>query len=205
VIAKGKRIEMEERTSVQAVKGRSRGVVVGSLIAFGWAFYGASVFSAGVRWIALVAAAGLSAALILGAFLMIRRARAIPTKTSAGTSAFRRAGLWFGLNLVGEIVLLNVAVELLGAPDQRKFWIPAISAVVGFHFWPMAIFFRARTYWLVGAAMMFGAAVAALVISRQGDAASKFAYAEGLANAVVLWSALGNSVVMGRSGRAKLS
>jgi hypothetical protein len=192
---------MEDRTSVQVAQGRSRGVVVGSLIAFGWAFYGASVFSAGLRWIVLAVAAGLSAALIMGAFSMIRRAGSMPAETSAGASAFRRAGLWFGLNLIGEIVLLNVAIGLLGAPDLRKFWIPAISAVVGFHFWPMAIFFRARTYWLVGAAMMFGAAVVALLISRHGDAASKFAYAEGLANAVILWSALGSSVVP--SGRAR--
>jgi hypothetical protein len=189
---------MEDRGSTQALKGRARGVIVGSLIAFGWAAYGVSAFREGVRYTILVAAAAFTAGLVAGGIALLRQAGAMPAANSAQMTASKRAWRWFWLNLAGEVVLLNIAINLLRAPDLQKYWIPAISAVVGLHFWPMAYFFRTRSYWYVGAAMMIGAAAAAFLAASYSESAAEIASAEALANAVILWSALGAGLAHGR-------
>jgi hypothetical protein len=192
---------MNDRGPAQALKGRARGVIVGSLIAFGWAAYGASGLPSSARYILMIGAALVSAALIVAGVGLLRRARSMPTATSAQLLASKRTWRWFWLNLVGEIVLLNIAVNLLAAPDLRKYWIPAISIVVGLHFWPMASFFRTRSYWYVGAAMMIVGVLASFLIAYQYAAASTIVCVEAFCNAIILWSALGVGVAAARPER----
>ncbi len=190
---------MQDRGTAQALGGRARGIIVGALIAFGWAYYGASALGPGLRYPILAIAAALTAALLVAAVGMLRRSRAMPAPSATQAAAGKRAWRWFWLNLVGEIVLLNIAINLLAAPALRIYWIPAISAVVGLHFWPMAYFFRTRSYWFVGAAMMIGAALAAVIAARQADAAPLVGSVEALANAIILWSASGAGVLGARA------
>jgi hypothetical protein len=190
---------MDSRGSRQAASGRARGVIVGSLIALGWWIYGSAIFTPATR--AAVNAAGLMLTVVLlaSAVRTLRHVRTMPVGSSAGVAANRRAWRWFWLNLVGEIVLLNVAISLLSAPDLRVYWIAAISGVVGLHFLPMAVFFRTRSYWFVGIAMMTGAVVAALLIARHVAWADTIVRTEALANAVILWSSLSLAAVSSRS------
>ena len=186
---------MSDRSPTQALAGRARGIVIGALIAFGWAAFGASFVRMPGRVVMLAIAAVPAGALLAAGIAMLRQARAMPAPTPSQRSAGRRAWRWFWLNLVGEIVLLNIAVNLLAAPDRRIYWIPAISAVVGLHFWPMAVFFRVRSYWAVGAAMMVGAAIAALSLAAHPTSAAAIVESEALANATVLGLALAAGAV----------
>lgn len=122
----------------------------------------------------------------------------MPKPTTSEAATGKRVWRWFWLNLVGELVLLNIVVSLLAANGLNDYWIPAISAVVGLHFWPMAHFFRVASYWWVGAAMMAGAAITAVLIERHTSTAVAVVHPEGLANALILWAALGIGVVAAR-------
>jgi hypothetical protein len=190
---------MDSRGSRQAASGRARGVIVGSLIALGWWIYGSAIFTPVIRAAVNATALVLTVSLVVSAARTLRHVRSMPVGSPAGVTANRRAWRWFWLNLVGEIVLLNVAVSLLSAPELRVYWIAAISGVVGLHFLPMAVFFRTRSYWFVGIAMMTGAVVAALLIARHAAWADAIARIEALANAVILWSSLSLAAVGHRS------
>lgn len=174
--------------------GRARGTITGSLIAFALLFYGASGFAAGIRYLLLAAGLAVTITLLLGGIALQRRAAAMTGPTPEQRAAGRRIWRWFWLNLLGEIVLLNVAINLLAAPGLRIYWIPAISAVVGLHFLPMARFFRVRNYYAVGAAMIAGAAVAAILIARNPHAAPALIHGEAVVNAAILWIALGTGI-----------
>lgn len=195
---------MNERISTQAAGGRARGIVVGSLFALGWWIYGASIFADAVRPFGLAAAIILTIALVVVSARVMLQVRTMPAAAAAAIAVNKRAWRWFWLNLIGEIVLLNVAITLLEAPHRRVYWIAAISGVVGLHFLPMAIFFRTKSYWFVGVAMMVGAVVAASFIARSGMSAADIASIEALANAVILWSSLGPAALSLRSSMPKL-
>lgn len=170
-------------------RGRAIGIGVGASIAFGWCVYATAPLTGAARIGVLIAAAAITGALLLAASRMLRVAGGAALGSRAEGHANRRAWRLFWLNLAGEIILLNIALNLLAASDLQRFWIPAISLVVGLHFLPMAVFFRQRSYWWVGGAMIAAAAVTALAIARQGDA-SLWAHGEGMANALILWGAL---------------
>jgi hypothetical protein len=189
---------MYDRMPSQAQVGRARGIIVGSLIALGWAVFGLSGFSPGARYPLLAAAIALTALLLMAGISIQRRARSLPSANPSQMTAGKRAWRFFWLNFVGEIVLLNIAVNLLAAPDLHVYWVPAISAVVGLHFWPMAHFFRVRSYWWVGSAMMAGAAFTAYLIARDPASALPFTHSEAVANALILWSALGTGAATAR-------
>ncbi|QYE33473.1 MULTISPECIES: hypothetical protein [Sphingosinicellaceae] len=180
----------QSRSQSDALRGRASGVVVGSVIAFGWAVYAASSLASTSRYLLIAVAATLSSSLFIAGAAMMRLARLLPSATAGQVLARRRIWRMFWLNLVAEIILLNVAVSLLASPDRRAFWIPAISVVVGLHFWPMAVFFRVRSYWFVGGAMIAIAAVVSFVVINHPDSTSAAVHGEGLGNALVLWIAL---------------
>lgn len=179
------------RSGSGALQGRARGVLTGSLIALGWAVYGSFGVATPLRYLMLASGAAIALALVAASAAMIRRARSLPPATPAQALSERRAWRWFWLNFLAEVVLINVAIALLPTPYLRAFWIPAISAVVGVHFWPMAVFFRVRSYWWVGAAMIVAAVLVAVLVARHPDDVSSFVHAEGLVNALILWLALG--------------
>lgn len=191
---------MSYRASSQALRGRARGVVIRSLIALGWAVFGSGDLRPGIRIPILVAAVALTAALVVAGGAMQRRARSSASPTRAQVAANKRVWLLFSLNFIAEIVLLNIAVAWLSAAGLRQYWIPAISAIVGLHFWPMAYLFRVRSYWWVGLAMMVVAAFITVLLMLDGDHAFALVHREGLANAVILWVALGAGVAAARPG-----
>ena len=119
---------------------------------------------------------------------LIGASRNLPEPTAIEQIAYRRTWRWFWLNLFGEIVLLNVAINLLVAPGLRIYWIPAISLVVGLHFLPMAGFFGVSSYWACGGTMMAVAAATALGVWASVAAPPILVASEAVVNASILWA-----------------
>lgn len=182
--------EQRSRRPSDARRGRGYGVMVGSLMAFGWSFYAAGAAAGIARIVAILVAAGITAILFGAGLAMIRRARPSSDATKEQRSANRRVWRWFWINFAGEVILMNLAGQMLAAPHLQVFLVPAISAVVGLHFFPMAMFFRVPSYWWVGIAMLGVAAIAASVIAGHPGDANAWLHGEGLANAFILWAAL---------------
>jgi hypothetical protein len=185
---------------MQALGGRARGIIVGSIIALGWAAFGLAIFSSSVRYPLLVIALVLTIVFVKSGVAMQRRAFSMPQPTSSQAQASKRVWRWFRLNLLAEIILMNVAIYMLTGAGLRDYWLPAISAVVGLHFWPMAHFFRVPSYWWVGSAMMAGAAITAILIKRDASSAHFLVHMEALTNAFILWTGVGMGVASVRSG-----
>lgn len=177
---------MVDRSRSDALKSRARGIMIGSLIAFGWAVYGLSGIASSARPMPGAAAVAVTSVLLYSGAVLVRRARKLPPPESGQKQVNNRAWRWFWVNLAAEIILLNIVFYLIGITGYRAYLIPAISIVVGLHFWPMAVFFRVPSYWLVGALMLIGAGVAVYFIAN-APGAPAFAYGEALANAAILW------------------
>jgi hypothetical protein len=94
----------------------------------------------------------------------------------------------FWINFGVEIVLLNVALNLLASPSLHVYWIPAISLVVGLHFLPMARFFSVPSYWVCGAAMIGTAVAVTLGIWSGSGTPGLLVAGEALINAAILWT-----------------
>ena len=178
-----------KRSARQIVRSRGIGCWVGSLIGAGWMAYGLSFLPNFVR-----VPLGLIG-LVIVVFLLrwsrqiLASSRNLPEASSVEHVASRGAWKWFWVNLVAEIVLLNVAVNLLAAPAQRIYWIPAISLVVGLHFLPMARFFRVPSYRVCGGAMVTVAALTTLAVRSAFLAAPLVLVAiEAIVNAFILWA-----------------
>jgi hypothetical protein len=149
--------------------------------------YGLLWFPAFVR--VLVALLGLTIILplLLGARRLVTASHTLPPPDAAAKAASRRVWMLFWLNFALEIVLLNIAINLLNHPSLQVYWIPAISFVVGLHFLPMAKFFGTPAYWLCGGAMIAVAIVTTVAI-RYGIVMPSAAVAmEALGNALILW------------------
>ena len=177
------------RSVRQIVRSRSIGCWMGSLIGAGWMAYGLSFLPNSVR--VPLGLIGLVIVLFLLRWSrqLLASSRNLPEASSAQRAVSRGAWKWFWVNLVAEIVLLNVAVNLLAAPALRIYWIPAISLVVGLHFLPMARFFSVPSYWVCGGAMVMVAALTMLGV-RSALVAAPFVLVavEAIVNAFILWA-----------------
>lgn len=177
-----------QRSTAQIVRGRGIGARVGTLIGVGWMAYGISLLPAASR--ISTGIVGILIALILSARArkLIALSHTLPAPDDAARAANRRVWIKFWINLAAEIVLLNIAVNLLRKPELHVYWIPAISLVVGLHFLPMASFMRVPSYWICGGAMIAVAAVVAALLHRGVGAPPLLIALEALINAAILWA-----------------
>ncbi|HET8612781.1 MAG TPA: hypothetical protein VFL92_08445 [Sphingomonas sp.] len=175
-----------------------RPLIVGTLFACGWALYGASRLPPILAIIIGVIALAVSVAIIGVA----RRSAAALAKPLSSTARWL-----FLLNLLGEIILLNIAYFLTTGSGRPDLMIPAISAAVGLHFVPMTAIFGQSRYLPLAAMMLIVAALAAAAIAWTGLPAGPIATLEAFANALLLWSSTAPSALRARSrsrlGRAE--
>lgn len=193
--------QVPQRSARDQLTGRGRGVVLGSIIALGWAAFGAFGFPLPITIIVMAVAVLVTAGFNRVGRRMVRQAGTLPRSTTGEKCANDRAWQWFWLNLLGEILLLNLAVYLLCDPSTAHFLVPVVSVAVGLHFLPMAVFFRVRSYGMVGAAMLAVAMICALTMSHMPEAANEIGHLEAFANALILWCSLfhGSRMVVGNA------
>ena len=176
------------RSGGQIARSRGIGCRVGTLIGAGWLAYGLSTLPNSIRvpggLIGIVAVVFL----LRSSRHLIAMSRSLPPATAAEQAAGRRTWRWFWLNLVAEIVLLNVAINLLAQPALHIYWIPAISLVVGLHFLPMARFFEVPSYWVCAGVMMGVAALTVIALRTSMVSPTTLAASEGIMNALILWA-----------------
>jgi hypothetical protein len=186
--------EAGARSTGQILRSRGIGAQIGTLIGVGWMAYGLIWFPNFVRIVIALLGATIVIPLLLGSNRLIAASRTMPAPNPAQLAGSRRVWILFWLNFALEIVLLNIAINLLQAPSLRIYWIPAISFVVGLHFLPMGLFFRVPAHLICGAAMM-AVAVAATIMIRSGILLPPAITAvEGLINALILWLTAANAI-----------
>ncbi|QXQ07859.1 hypothetical protein KX816_07665 [Sphingosinicellaceae bacterium] len=172
------------RATAERVRGRGIGIVVGSAIAGGWAIYAARVLAPG-SVATPIGAVTVAACLIAGGISVIRGSRRLAAPDAGQHAASKRSWRLFWLNFVGEIVVLNLAVWLLGRLGGLGYLVPIISIVVGLHFLPMARFFNNPAFTWTAALMIAVALVVIMALHAAPD--SRAVGLEAAANALILW------------------
>ena len=164
------------------LSGNQRMAGVAALIGAGWAIYAAQALTGAMRATAIVAS-GLIAIAIIVRILVDRR-------TSPNASRRRPdSRRVFVLAVIGEIVLLNIAAQILLRIGRMDLLIPAISFVVGLHFLPLAWGYGDRRFLSIGGAMIAGAITAFALIAQRHWSAAAIGAVESLVNALILWGA----------------
>ncbi|HET8881029.1 MAG TPA: hypothetical protein VFM56_02545 [Solimonas sp.] len=177
-----------QRSRGQILRSRGIGTRIGTLIGVGWLAYGLSLLGGVARIPIAIAGLVIAAVLLQRARRLLAASRDLPAPDAAQRTANRRVWVRFWINFVFEIVLLNLAINLLAAPSLHVYWIPAISLVVGLHFLPMARFLDVPSYWACGGAMMLLAAATALALHRDWMAPNLLVATEAMLNAAILWA-----------------
>jgi hypothetical protein len=94
--------------------------------------------------------------LLLGASLMLlRKALCLPGVASTEDAARSRAigkkmGLWFGLVVLAEVVIIGAINVVLGLTNYGNWITPVTYFIVGLHFVPLAYLFHVRPYIILG-------------------------------------------------------
>lgn len=70
------------------------------------------------------------------------------------TPAVRRANKVFNWVNAIQGVAIFLAANILANLGHREWFVPVFIAIVGAHFLPLAIVFRARRHWVIGATML---------------------------------------------------
>ena len=161
-------IERDGVTSPSA--GRGLGICIGALFGMGWLYY-ALKFDHVPDW-ALYAAYALTAALVIAGIMHIRSERKSGAKQS---NAVRIAFLIVFAIEVGAII---AAVILLQHLHLMQYIVPAIAAIVGLHFLPLAKIFRRPTYYATGLTMV-AATVASVLLLKGAQQWICIAYSAG--------------------------
>ena len=169
--------------------GRAMGAMF--MAGFGslWILSGlAQGYAAHSLWIFAAVAVGLGLFVTAcAAYLPQRQALRLHTRSEAGArmqSRFRDINLaqWVA------IALVPWGLSVVGRPQ----WItPAIVAIVGLHFFPVAALFKAKAHWVTGAALVLLVCVYPL-LARYSQPNSAIAIAAG----AVLWLSALNALVV---------
>jgi hypothetical protein len=179
------------RSPAQILRSRGIGVCVGTLIGVAWFAYGLSLLAGPLRIVLAIGALVIAALLLRQSRRLIAASRRLPAPDDNAVAANRHTWIKFWINLVFEIVLLNVAINLLQAPPLHVYWIPAISLVVGLHFLPMARFMNVPSYWICGGVMIAVAGMTAIGINAGIATPTMLIAIEALSNAIILWVTVG--------------
>jgi hypothetical protein len=172
----------------QKALARARGATIGASIMGGfggvWLFLG--LLSAGLPW---VVAAGLGLSGLAGGVLVgSRLRRALPLPVTEPGPEKRRMDRWFHVVNVVQWIAIFLAALLLRRAGQAEWIVPAVGAIVGLHFLPLARIFGSPSHRWTGLAMMGWVAACAPIASPARDAA----VATGLG--LILWASAAYSL-----------
>jgi hypothetical protein len=171
-----------------ALRGHGVGIVVCAIFAALWANWARPLLadmSASWIWITAFIVAAASGALLFAGASMILRSRHLPRAAGGGAPRGMRRG--FALVLIAEIVALNIAASLLIDHHMAQYLAPAIAAIVGLHFLPLAQIFRSPHFHATATVMTLSGIAAATAIAIGSPSMTANGTAE-LVCAATLWA-----------------
>jgi hypothetical protein len=179
----------------QAVQGLASGIFFLTFFGGLWALTGTSFLQGAFR-IGTYIFIGLVTLIFFGVGVMLlRSARSLsPAVVPEDVAGSRRSGIWFGMVVGGEVLLVVLAGNLLSLFGATSLIIPVVALIVGIHFLPLAGLFHVRVYYLTGVLLCLLALIAlvALLLGIQiaGPSPANWSYFVGMGAALVLWLTL---------------
>jgi len=138
-----------------AIRGRAIGALV--MIGFGalWMISAANLRKR-LDWSTWLVVLLFTGILCVGAGKQLQRAQHMPTSppSSAHTESDERIRRQFRIVLAFEWIPIFAVVFVLARMRRPELILPAIALIVGLHFIPLAIIFRARLYYFTAIAIV---------------------------------------------------
>lgn len=194
------------------VRGRALGALYMTVFGAVWAAGATGAAGAGaLRGVAFACIMAITGALVLAAGALWRAARRAPgdaplRPSPAGAGAGRTMRLYY-LIVCAEGAAIAAAVAILIRGHQAMYIAPAVAAIVGAHFLPLAALFEERLYYATGALLILMAVATIGVVpatAMLGGARARMALPMA-GSAVVLWLTALGVVLLGRAALAKRS
>lgn len=167
------------------LRSRSAGLMVGTVIGFLWIAYGASLTKAPLDFILFIVGLGITI-LLFSKIRTIRKMSFIPSNTILqDQSNNRNKRIYFIINLLIEIALLNLVYYYLTKYHRTDIILFSIAIVVGFHFIPMALFLKIKQYYICATIMILSGFL--FIIINNADANLKLQIIQAIISAFALW------------------
>jgi hypothetical protein len=164
------------------LRGRVAGAAILTLFGSAWCIIALALWTARPRWSIPAGSTATIALLALCAQRLIASRKIPGVDDPAAAAKGKRAGMFFGIILGAECLLIWLCAMLL-AHLGLDIWIPiGIAGIVGLHFLPLAHIFEVPLYYRTGALCVF----AMLACSMIHDAGIRL-LCVGLVMAAVLW------------------
>lgn len=145
---------------VKSVGRENIGSIVGAVFGGLWFYYAALLIFP--RYQLIDAAVSIALAAMFG---IVSLSRAHSSASGLGTdSGGNRTAPTFTIIVIAEIVLINVAWNVLRAMHRPEYLVAAVAIVVGLHFFPFARVFRNRVYYVPAIVMTGAGLLAALTL-----------------------------------------
>jgi hypothetical protein len=142
--------------------GRGIGAAVMALFGALWLYY-ALTFSNAPSW-ALYSMFAVAGVLVLASIQLIRSKQA----SAQGTAPRSRwVSIGFFIVFAIEIAAINRVIVLFPHWGLQQYMLAAICGIVGIHFLPLAMLFRARAYYVTAAALIAWPAIVIGLASAQ--------------------------------------
>lgn len=137
------------------------GAVVGAVFGTIWFYYAAFLTFPQYRSIDGTVSIALGAA--FGIAAVARLPRVSPSEFTADSRS-RRSGRMFAIVMIAEIVLINVAWNVLLATHRAEYLVAAVASIIGLHFVALARIFNRHVFYIPAIVMTAAGILAALTL-----------------------------------------
>lgn len=135
-----------------AIRGMASGVIFMAFFGTLWAFMGVMGLQGWGTALLLIIAVAIGASLFIGAGSLTRASRKLTNQGLKSDSRFsKKIKLKFNLIFAGEGIATFVVVAICNAIDRSELIPILIAIIVGVHFFPLALLFQVRLYYITGA------------------------------------------------------
>lgn len=142
----------------------SRAYGGGAMAVFGAAWLLSSAIAMPASYLVLVVAIAILATALLTC-LAVKYARAPGTNEPENGDVGPDTPAWLFPAIFGvEICAINIAVAVLIAHRHPEYLVPAVAAIVGLHFLPLARVFAFPPYYVTGTVLMIAGTIAGLTL-----------------------------------------
>ncbi|MCL6633859.1 MAG: hypothetical protein K6T63_14660 [Alicyclobacillus herbarius] len=175
----------------EAVRNIASGVFFMAFFSLMWSSWGTGSLNGLGKWLPWVIVYFVFIVLLAGAIVLMRRARHLNRATHEQMREWSGTGKWFGRIFAAEGVLVVISVAVCVVTHRPDLIAPAVSLVVGLHFFPLARIFHLKLYYWTGAVICLVAFIGFFlvpdtVILGGYEVQARPAFV-GLSTALILW------------------
>lgn len=176
-----------------AVRGSAIGVLFLAFFSTVWAGTGVIGLRGWGSPFVLFTAVFPGIVLFAGGISLLSKSRGLSNWVSEkGSRRAKRMGFWFNIISIVEGLAIGLAIAFCIASNQSDFLPAIIAIIVGIHFFPLAILFKVRLYYVTGSLLCSLVIIALLIVPMEvnfgGQKIIALLVIIGFGSSIILWA-----------------